>query len=587
MKSLLQQLTDVCAAAFEAEGLSAEFGDVRVSDRPDLAQFQCNGALAAAKQAGENPREIAAAVLEHVMESPLIASAEIAGPGFLNIMVAPEALTAAVCEASEDDRFGIEPVENPLKVTIDYGGLNVAKPMHVGHIRSLAIGDSLKRLMRFMGHTVDGDVHLGDWGTHIGMVITEIQRRQPDLPYFDEAHEGEYPAESPVTIDDLSVIYPAASGRCKDNPADLEEAKEVTARLQAGEPGLRALWRHIMDVSLATLKEEVGFLGVHFELWNGEADYHDRIPAMIERLQNGGFVEESEGAVIVPFTFKEGEREIPPLILVKSDGGYLYGTTDLATIEQRVDELHQELLLYVIDARQSLHVEQVFKAAQLSGIAGDTDMYHVKFGTVNGKDGKPFKTRKGDAMRLRGLIQEVIDESHKRMDETGVGADYPEDERQRIGEMVAVAALKFADLINTRTADYIFDLEKFTQFEGKTGPYLLYSAVRMKSILRKVEEASIQAGPIQAPGEAETGLMLKMAEMPEVVAQMYQDYMPHVLAGYLFELAQAFNTFYQECNIMKEEDAARQAGWVQLTQHCLKQMEFALDLLGIEVPERM
>lgn len=581
---LIEKLTSVFAGAFEGLGFDSSYGTVVRSQRPDLGQFQCNGALPAGKKNGKNPREVAEAVIAAVQESELIESVDIAGPGFINIVVSDTVLAAEVSEAAADERFGIEPLSQGRKTTVDFGGYNVAKALHVGHLRSTIIGESIKRTLRFLGDVVEGDTHLGDWGTQIGTVILGIQHEQPDLPYFDESFEGEYPAESPVTMADLQRIYPEWSGKIKIDPEVKAQALESTVKLQSGVRGYSALWQHIFNVSVADLKEQTDFLGAHFELWNGEAHYHDRIAPMIEQLREEGVAIDSEGAVIIEM---HTEKEMPPLMLVKSDGAYLYGTTDVATIDERVHDLHQDLIVYVVDDRQTLHLAQAFQATRQAGWLEKTEVFHAGFGTVNGTDGKPYKTRSGDAASLRSLIDEAIAAAKTRMEENAVAQDFDDQEKQQVADLVGLAAIKFGDLINDRSSSYIFDMDSFTQFEGKTGPYLLYSAVRMKSMLRKAAEAGLKAGDLKVANEHDRALMVKLTELEEVLGLAYKNYTPHVIAHYAFELSQSFNNFYQQCNVINEEDAAIQASWVALTEATLKALELALDLLTIEVPERM
>ncbi len=587
VKSLLETLTAIFGDAFEAAGLDRAFGEVVLSQRPELGQFQCNGALPAAKRAGMNPRATAQAVLDALGSREIFADLSLAGPGFINITLTDEYLERWINRIAEDSRLGCATVETPRNVVLDFGGPNVAKAMHVGHLRSPIIGDSLQRLFRFRGDNVTSDVHLGDWGTQMGMLITELQREHPELPYFDPAQTGPYPAESPVTIHDLEALYPRASARSKEDPEAKEAARIATMELQRGRPGYRALWRHFVDVSTVALKRDLGSLGVHFDLWLGESDAQPRIPAMIERLEKGGFIEESQGARVIQLPPEPDGKELPPLILVKSDGGVMYGTTDLATIEQRVDDLAADLILYVVDARQELHFRQVFSAARLTGIAGGAEMEHIMFGTVNGPDGRPFKTRAGGVMKLQDMIDMARSEAAKRMEEEGIAQDYEQSEREEIARMVGIGAMKYADLSNQRTSDYTLDLARFTKFEGRTGAYLLYAAVRIKSILRKAEERGFTPGPILPPTERERELLLAMLALPEALEAAYRKRAPNFICEFVYTLAQAFSRFYQNCHILSEENPALRASWLALAALCLRQFELTLTLLGIEIPERM
>src|ERR1700761_9026802 len=479
MTSLAAELSRIAGQAFAAEGLAEGFGQVQASDRPDLAPFQCNGALAAAKASKNNPRAIAEKIAARLRAEGIFSNVEIAGPGFLNLDLADDAL---------DARISAEPqalAPNGKTVVIDFGGPNIAKPMHVGHLRSSIIGDCLQRLYRANGWRVISDVHLGDWGLQMGQLISEIEIERLAPIYFDPNVIGPYPEESPVSMDDLETLYPRASAACKADPARLEAARRATVDLQAGRPGYRALWRHFVKVSERGLEREFGALGVRFDLWNGESSVDALIAPMIEDLKQRGLASLSEGALVVDVARDGDKKPMPPLILVKSEGGVLYGTTDLATIIERVRAYDPDLILYVVDHRQHGHFEQVFRAAQKCGLSGKAELEHVGYGTMNGPDGKPFKTRAGGVMKLHDLIAMATAEAQKRLAEAGIGADYSAEERGEIARKVGIATIKFADLSNHRTTDYIFDLERFSKFEGKTGPYLQYAAVRIQSILRK------------------------------------------------------------------------------------------------------
>jgi arginyl-tRNA synthetase len=584
MPSLLQILSALVGDAFQAAGLERRHGNVLVSGRPDLCQFQCNGAMPAAKAAGLKPREAAEKVLDGLRGNPAFSKLELAGPGFINLDLSDAWLGAQARTALADGRCGL-PLLDGQKVLLDYGGPNVAKPLHVGHLRSAIIGDSLKRLHRFLGRSVLGDIHLGDWGTQMGMLIEAVREEQPDLAYFAEGAVGPFPPESPVSLADLERLYPAMSARCKEDPALAQKARTATQALQAGHPGYRALWRHFVDVSIVAIRKDFAELGVTWDLWLGESDSQAAIPAMLKDLAGRGVSASSEGATVIHLD-PIANTETPPLLLVKKDGGYLYGTTDLATLRDRVAE-GAKRLLYVADKRQSLHFAQVFQGAEKAGYLDGARAEHVAFGTVNGKDGKPFKTRDGGVMRLQTLIQMAREEAGKRLAESGLGEDLPDDERADIAAKVAVAALKFADLSNHRSSDYAFDIEKFTQFEGKTGPYLLYAAVRMKSILRKAEERGFQAGALADPGDFERPLLLGLLGLPEALLRAEAESAPHVICEAAYDLASRFSGFYQACSILHEEDAARRAGWLGLTKASLDALETLLGLLGIETPGRM
>jgi arginyl-tRNA synthetase len=587
MTAPTRELTAIVSDAFAAEGLSAEFGMVKPSDRPDLAQFQCNGALTAAKQAKTNPRALAAKVADRLKQNPVFAKVEIAGPGFINLDLTDDALAARVAAVAKDDRLGAPETGTGKTMVIDYGGPNVAKPMHVGHLRSAIIGDSLKRLFRANGWKVIGDVHLGDWGLQMGQLISEVDLRGIAPIYFDEKFTGPYPDESPVTMDDLEVLYPAASAACKADPARLELARRATAELQAGRPGYMALWKHFFAVSEKGLKREYGSLGVEFDLWNGEASVDPLIPPMIEDLKARGIAEESEGALVIQVSQPDDKKEMPPLILLKSDGAALYGTTDLATIVDRVKSFDPDFILYVVDQRQHGHFEQVFRAAKKTGIAAKADLEHAGFGTMNGPDGKPFKTRAGGVMKLFDLIAMTTDEAKKRIAEAGLSNAFPPEEQEEIARQVGIAALKFADLSNWRLTDYIFDLDRFTKFEGKTGPYLQYAAVRIRSILRKAEEQGFAPAAPVVRSAVERALVLKILALPDAMEAAEEKRAPNFLCEYVFELAQEFSRFYAEHHILSEPDGQLRAARLGLCALTLAVLTKALDLLGIEVPNRM
>ncbi len=560
-----------------------------MSNRPDLGQFQCNGALAAAKELGRNPREIGRMVAGFLEEASEFEAVSLAGPGFINITLTDSFLADHVRSTALDARYGVPLLEAPVRVIVDYGGPNVAKPMHVGHLRAAIIGESIKRISRFLGNDTLGDVHLGDWGLQMGMLIAELEHRRGDLPYFDADFSGPYPLDPPVTVDELERLYPEANARAKADETVMEAARRATAELQSGRPGYVALWRHFVNVSIESLKADYHELNVDFDLWLGESDTQERIQPMIDRLVEEGYAFQSEGALVIDVTEPEDKRELPPLILRKGDGAVLYGTTDLATIEQRVTELEARLILYVVDKRQSDHFTQVFRAAHKTGIAPEcVQLEHIGFGTMNGKDGKPFKTREGGVMRLRDLMQMVTDKARERMREAGVAEGYGEEETGSIARLVGMAALKFADLMNHRTRDYVFDLERFSSFEGRTGPYLLYTVVRTKSILRNARARKIEEGTPGPPTSAmERDLLLAISAFPDAVHLAYSQRAPNHISEYAYNLATAFNRFYREHHILNEPDTGRRASWLGLARLSAAVLEKALYLLGIEAPERM
>lgn len=586
--SLQKHLSELVGAAFVSLGLSAEFGEVVPSQRPELAQFQCNGAMAAAKQAGMVPREIAEGVADYLENESEIASCSVAGPGFINITLTDNTLSNWAEQTRQDPNLGFESREAPRTVVVDYAGPNVAKAMHVGHIRATIIGDSIARLLDFAGEKVIRDPHFGDWGFQMGLVIAAIEQERPDLPYFDES-AVEFPSTPPVTLEDLQRIYPEAAARAAEDKDFQALARETTVALQQGHPGYLALWQQMKAVSEDSQRADFAALGVNFDLWYGESDVRDRLSPLVERLRSTEFAEESDGALIVKVDEADDNREYPPLILESSAGGYLYSTFDLATVEMRVHDLDADLMLYVVDRRQADHFTQVFRVARKTGIAPESvAMEHIGFGTMNGPDGKPFRTREGGVVRLGDLIAMIITAARQRLDEAHLAEEYPEEERQQIATQVGVAALKYGDLVNNRSSDYVFDLDRFSSFEGKTGPYLQYAAVRIKSILRRAAEQGIVAGSILAPEvDVERELLLELTQFPEVVARSIELRAPNHIAEYSHTVAVRFNRFYDVCHILSEVDPNRQASLLSIASWALATLERLLDLLGIQVPDRM
>jgi len=587
-ESLRNRLSAIFEEAFEKAGAPREHAAVVVSQKPELGDFQCNGAMPSSKALKRNPREIADAAVAAVGSHPAIAQITIAGPGFINIRVADEFLAAGVESARVDGRLGLTAVAEPIRMIVDFGGPNVAKPMHVGHLRSTIIGDALQRLFKFLGHDVLSDIHLGDWGTQMGMLIEAVKRENPLLPYFKSNYAFDHVLEPVVTIDDLQRMYPEASALCKSDPRLLAGAQKATAELQGGHRGYRALWRHFVDVSNAGQSADFEALGVRFDQWFGESRYDATLTRLVDDLRATGHVREDAGALIIDVAEPTDKAEIPPMLLVKSDGGFLYATTDMATIAERVGEFRARLILYVVDKRQSLHFVQLFRAARKTGLDQGAALEHLPFGTMNGSDGTPFKTRSGGVMRLRDLIDMMTTEATRRMDEGGIAAELDPVERAEIARRVGIASLKYADLQNPRANDYIFDPEKFTRFEGRTGAYLCYAAVRIKSILRNAGEKGFQPGKIiPASLPAERALQLQLALLPDAIASAAEARGPHHLAGYAYDLAQVFNQFYNQCHILSEDDPARRAAWLGLVAATLRTLETVLGLLAIEAPERM
>ena len=587
MKTMLELITTEMEAAFEKAGYDKELAKVTLSNRPDLCEYQCNGAMAGAKKYKKAPFMIAEDVAVYLKESSYFETVEVVKPGFINLKVKPSFAAAFLNEMAASEKLGVEEMETPKTIMVDYGGPNVAKPLHVGHLRSAVIGESVKRICRFMGNKVIGDVHLGDWGLQIGLIITELKKRQPDLPYFDESFTGEYPKEAPFTISDLEEIYPYASGYSKEHEDYLKEAQGATALLQDGNRGYRALWEHVLNVSIADLKKNYDKLDVHFDLWKKESDVQEYIPDMVSKLKEDGFAYESEGALVVDVTEETDKKEIPPCIIVKSNGATLYATTDLATIVEREKLFEPDQIIYLADKRQSLHFTQVFRVAKKSGIAkADTELDFIGFGTMNGKDGKPFKTRDGGVLRLQALREQINDEVYKKMMEN---RDYGEEEAREISAKVGLAALKYGDLSNQASKDYIFDIERFASFEGNTGPYILYTIVRIKSLLAKYKE---QGGVLNndtkllAPAnESETGVYLTLSRFADMMETAYKELAPHKICQYIYELSESFNHFYHETKILLEEDEKRKASYIKLLSLVQKVLESCIDLLGFEAPD--
>lgn len=590
MTALRDQLTSLFGDAFAAENLDPALGRVQRSGKPEFGHYQCNGSMAAAKQAKKNPRDIANAIMSRLEDNPFFEKLEIAGPGFINIHIADDVLGARGLELAADERHGV-PLSAARTVVLDFGGPNVAKPMHVGHLRSGIVGDAMQQIHKFAGDKTISDVHLGDWGLQMGQIISEIELASPDLAYFDEAITKGYPAEGPVTLEELEELYPKASAACKEDEARMDLARKATFALQDGRPGYRALWQTLFDVSIEAVKREYRALGVEFDLWKGEADVADMIPALLEDLKDKGVSEESDGALIMRVATNEDNKTVPPLILLNSEGATGYHTTDMATIVDRVDSHHPDYILYVTDYRQNLHFEQVFRAARKAGlVSADVELAHIGFGTMNGPGNTPLKTRDGDLPKLHDLIEDATTKASERLVESGIGADYPEEERAGIARMVALAALKFSDLSNQPHSNYIFDLDRFTTFEGKTGPYLLYAAVRIKSILRKAkDEQGLDplAGTIKVSSHEERDLILALDGFAEAFTGAYEKRSPNLLCDFVYGLAQAFSKFYASNHILGESDEGLKASRLRLAALALAEMEQVLGILGISVPDRM
>lgn len=588
MKKLLDLLSEEIGQAFEAAGYDAALGKVTVSNRPDLCEYQCNGAMAGAKQYHKAPIMIAGEVAEKLTDSKVFREAAAVAPGFLNLKVSESFLLEYVRDMAVAEKFGLEIPSEPKKIIIDYGGANVAKPLHVGHIRSAVIGESIKRICRYAGNEVIGDVHLGDWGLQMGLVITGLQERNPEWVYFDENYQGEYPEEAPFTISELEQIYPAASARSKEDPGYKARAMEATFKLQNGDRGYRALWRQMMDVSVADLKKNYGSLNVEFDLWKGESDVHELIPELVAYMKDNHYAYISEGALVVDVKEETDTKEIPPCMILKSDGASLYNTTDLATIMERMRLYQPDEIIYVVDKRQDLYFEQVFRCARKTKlVTPGTELRFVGFGTMNGSDGKPFKTRDGGVMRLENLIRDTKEEMLRKIKE---GREMPSEEAEKVADIVAVAALKYGDLSNQASKDYVFDIDRFTSFEGDTGPYILYTIVRIKSILGKYREQGGDVGKTvlqEAGNESEKALMMELAGFNAMMLNAAEEIAPHKVCAYVYDLANAFNHFYHETKILAEEDETRRAGLIALLDLTRAVLETCIDVLGFSAPERM
>ena len=588
MKKLTDYMAEELSSAFEKAGYDPSYGKVGVSNRPDLCEYQCNGAMAGAKAYKKAPFMIADDVVANLADSKVFSMKEMVKPGFINLKVSEEFLADYLKEMEKDEKLGADIAKEPKTIVIDYGGPNVAKPLHVGHLRSAIIGESIKRIGRFVGHKVIGDVHLGDWGLQMGLIITELKHRQPELVYFDDSFTGEYPTEAPFTISELEEIYPCASGKSKEDEAYRQEALEATHLLQQGKPGYMALWNHIMNVSVTDLKRNYANLNVSFDLWKKESDAQPYIPDMVEMMKEKGFAYQDQGALVVDVKEDTDTKEIPPCMLLKSDGASLYTTTDLATIVERMKLFHPDEILYVVDKRQELHFIQVFRCARKTGLVeADTKLSFLGFGTMNGKDGKPFKTREGGVMRLENLIADIDEEMFNKIVENRSVRDKDAKDTAKI---VGLAAIKYGDLSNQATKDYIFDVDRFTSFEGNTGPYILYTIVRIKSILNRYVEAggNLEAGELlPASNGSEKNLMLQLSGFGSMIESVFEEKAPHKICAYIYEVSNAFNSFYHETKILSEENQAQKESYIRLLQLTKRVLETSIDLLGFEAPDKM
>ena len=588
MEKIINVIKNELTEAFVKAGYEEKYGMVTVSNRPDLCQYQCNGALAAAKQYKKAPIMIANEVVEFLKTSETFKEISSIAPGFINITLNDSFLAKYVNEMVESEKYGVEEAKNPKTIVIDYGGPNIAKPLHVGHLRSAIIGESIKRFGRFLGHKVIGDAHLGDWGLQMGLIITECKKRNPEWVYFDDTFEGEYPTEPPFTMSELEEIYPYANAYSKEHPEYREEAQNATFLLQSGKRGYKALWTHILNVSVNDLKKNYTKLNVEFDLWKKESDAQPYISDMVKYMKEEGYAYISDGALVVDVKEETDKKEIPPCMILKSDGATLYNTTDLATIVERMKLFQPDAITYVVDKRQELYFEQVFRCAKKTKLVDeDTKLTFLGFGTMNGKDGKPFKTREGGVMRLETLIQSITDAVYDKVTDR----DMPEEEAREVARKVGVAALKYGDLSNQASKDYIFDIERFSSFEGNTGPYILYTIVRIKSILAKYKEKNgaelKEIKLLPAHNESETALMLQLSKFNDMMENAFEENAPHKVCQYIYELSNAFAKFYHENKIIAEEDKEKQASWIGLITLTKNVLETCVDLLGMEAPDRM
>lgn len=588
MNTIVEKITEQLQNAFAECGYDRKYAKVSLSNRPDLCEYQCNGAMAAAKEYKKAPFMIADEVVAKLDKNPLLDRIESVKPGFINIILSGQAVADYVNEMAQAKQFGYENPEKPKTVIVDYGGANAAKPLHVGHLRSAVIGESVKRIQRFAGNKVIGDVHLGDWGLQMGLIIEELRDRKPELPYFDEQFTGEYPAEAPFTISELEEIYPAASAKSKEDAAFMERAHNATLKLQSGDKACTAIWKHIMAVSKADLKKNYDNLNVSFDLWKGESDAQPYIPSMVQEMIDKGLAYESQGAMVVDIQEEGDTKELPPCIVRKSDGAALYATSDLATLVEREKLYQPDAYIYLADKRQELHFTQVFRVAKKAGIVNpQAEMTFLGFGTMNGKDGKPFKTRSGGVMRLEHLIADINEAVYKKMMENRT---MDEEEARATAKIVGLAALKYGDLSNQASKDYVFDIERFASFEGNTGPYILYTIVRIKSILNKYTDSgktleNLSMNP--ADSATEKALMLSLAKFSEIMAAVYTEKAPHKLCQFIYEVSNAFNGFYHDTKILAETDEAKQKGYIALICLTKAVLEQCIELLAIECPDRM
>ena len=588
MEKILEKISEIISKAFSDCGYDAKYGKTGISNRPDLCQYQCNGAMAASKEYHKAPFMIGDDVVALLQENPAFKSIECVKPGFINMTMSDEFIGNYVRDMAKSDKFGCCEEAKDGVIFIDYGGANVAKPLHIGHLRSAVIGESVKRICNYAGYKTIGDVHLGDWGLQMGLIIMELKERKPELPYFDDSYTGEYPTEAPFTISELEEIYPCASAKSKENEEFKKAAQTATYELQNGHRGYTAIWKHIINVSVADLKKNYDNLNVHFDLWKGESDAQPYIPDMVQKMIDDGIAYESQGAIVVDIAEEGDSKEFPPCIVRKSDGAANYETSDLATLIEREKLYSPKSYIYLADKRQDLHYTQFFRVAKKAGIVKpETELKFIGFGTMNGSDGKPFKTRSGGVLRLEYLIKEIEDAVY---DKIMSNRTVDESEARSTAKIVGLAALKYGDLSNQASKDYIFDIDRFTSFEGDTGPYILYTIVRIKSILKKYEAEGgmVQGLTINNPGsESETSLMLEISKLSDVIDTAFAETAPHKICKFVYDLSNAFNHFYHETKILSETDEAKKKGYIALIDLTKNILVTCIDLLGIEAPDRM
>lgn len=581
--SIIKELEKQVEKKIEESGYEIDNFKLQVTNRPDLGEYQINDAMQLAKKYHKNPREIAEDIKEKLEELNIFTNINIAGPGFINVSLSDEFLINIIEKMSTDIESNIDKQEKKT-IVLDYGGANVAKALHVGHLRSANIGEALKRLARLLGHTVISDAHLGDYGRPLGLVILEIKKRYPNLEYFNEEYTGDYKdIELPITNKDLEEIYPIASTKAKEDEAYLEEARIITTKLQNHERGYYDIWQRIIEISKEEIKKVYDELNVYYDLWEGESNAAEYVDELIEILESKKLVEISDGAKIIDVKEDDDKSPMPPLLLVKSNGSISYETTDLATILERKKKIDPDEIWYCVDGRQQLHFEQVFRATRKANlVSDDVKLEYIGFGTMNGKDGKPFKTRDGGVMSLKSLIDEVKKETEKRINKDIVA----EENIEETVDNIAISTLKYADLIPFRTTDYIFDPEKFSEVEGKTGPYLLYSTVRMASLLNKAKDEK-QTTYKKVKNKTDRDIILTLLELPNVLTRSFEMKSLNEIADYLYDLTSKYNKFYSENKVLTEEDEDLKESWLVLTNTVYKANLLLLDTLGLKVPEKM